>query len=75
MKALTNPQPTAMLLQTPQPCKSCDGDGIDGSYEAALYYADRGELSIFPDCNGLPQMVARFVTDKRPHPCRPTTPS
>ena len=33
-------------------CSACDGSGIDGSHDAALYYADRGELSPCPNCDG-----------------------
>ena len=42
----------AMTSATSALCAACHGDGLDGSHEAALYFADRGELSACPVCGG-----------------------
>lgn len=39
-------------VPTPETCPECGGDGLDGSHEAALYYADRGDISYCEACNG-----------------------
>ena len=39
----------------PALCATCDGDGLDGSIEAARYYAYSGKLTNCPDCDGTGQ--------------------
>lgn len=47
-------------------CPECDGSGIDSSHEAALYYANRGELSPCPRCDGSGQLAVHNPVAKRP---------
>jgi hypothetical protein len=34
-----------------RPCDRCDGDMVDGSHEAALYYAYSGKITTCDDCD------------------------